>query len=254
MKKSILVITLIIIYTVTALGAQAVQPGSDDDPLMSKGYLDRFLNEYFEPKMEQLDDINRQLDRIEELAAEFERAELPFKDVDEHWAKDEIGYLYYGGIVGGIDEHTFGPNQQVTRAQLAAMIVRAKGIEDTPGENPFTDLSSEHWAYSEILKAHAAGIVGGYDDGSFKPNANVTRAEIAAMLTRAYVLDGNSSAQDFKDVSGDHWAHSSIVSLVRSGITTGYEDNTFRPSNDATRAEVATFLARVLDPSKRAAK
>lgn len=256
-KKMPLLVLLTIIILLTFILAPAVaaniKPGSFEDPVLTKSYLDSFLNNFFKQKKEQINQLDRQLNELEKKVARLEASLVlpPFPDIEGHWAYATITYLHRQDIVGGFEDGTFKPNNTVTRAQLATMLVRAKGLSPGQGASPFSDVNQAHWAHGFILAARDAGFVSGYSDGTFKPDAPVTRAEIASMLTRAFAMEQTRELIPFPDVPQDHWAKGSIEILVRAGITTGYEDNTFRPGNQATRAEVASFLARSLDPAFR---
>ena len=84
------------------------------------------------------------------------------------------------------------------------------------------------------------------NNGYFYPNKTLTRAEMAAIINRAFQLEENNTKVSFKDISTKHWAYKDIQALVGNKITTGYKDNTFRPNQSITRAEFSAFMARVL--------
>lgn len=166
-----------------------------------------------------------------------------FTDTGGHWAEAGIELLYNLGLVGGYNDGSYGVNKSITRAEVATIITRHL---DLSGSKPtFSDVSSKHWAYLSIGAIEKEGIMGGYKDGSFKPNAPITRAELSALLVRAYELTGKSPLS-FSDVSSKHWANQSIQVLVNNGVAGGYPDGTFKPSNNVNRAEFATFLARII--------
>jgi competence protein ComEC len=166
-----------------------------------------------------------------------------FTDTGGHWAEANINLLYEMGLVGGYSDGSFGVKKSITRAEAAAIITRHLGL--SPSKPSFTDVSSGHWAYASIGAIAKEGIMGGYTDGSFKPNEAITRAELSAMLVRAYELSGKSTIS-FKDVSSRHWAYGVIQIMVKNNITGGYPDNTFRPNSNVNRAEFASFLARII--------
>jgi hypothetical protein len=236
-------------------GAMAgTNPGSFEDPVITKSYLQQILNKIFQPKVKQISDLERQLNEIAASLEELRGKIVPFTDIKGHWARENISNLYFKGITGGFPDGTFKPNQTVTRAQLAAMLVRAKGLtkaNPAAAENPFSDLKANHWGYTDILTARQAGIIGGYADGTIRPDRPVNRAEIAAMLDRAFSLQGTRQSIPFSDVAGNHWAKGHIDALARAGITAGYPDKTYKPGNNATRAEVAAFISRALELSFR---
>lgn len=109
----------------------------------------------------------------------------------------------------------------------------------------FRDIAG-HWAKAAIERAAKLGFVNGYEDGTFQPQGLVTRAEFATMLARAIQLPPKDNAQlAFADQSSiPAWAKSSISSAVSAGIVSGYEDNTFRPGQMISRAEITTMIVR----------
>ncbi|WP_307449753.1 MULTISPECIES: S-layer homology domain-containing protein [unclassified Paenibacillus] len=113
----------------------------------------------------------------------------------------------------------------------------------------FSDISG-HWAEAKIRQAGSIGIVGGYSDGTFKPNAAVTRAEFAVMLMNSVKPQGVGAALTFIDTAQiGAWAQKAIAQAVQAGIISGYEDGSFRPDTEITRAEMAAMIANALDES-----
>ncbi len=109
-----------------------------------------------------------------------------FADTADHWAKDFISTAVSLGIVDGYDAEAFGPDDQITREQMAAMVVRALGLELAAGETAFTDNGSiSHWAKDAMVTAVNEGILFGYPDNTFKPQGNATRAESATVVANA---------------------------------------------------------------------
>lgn len=174
-----------------------------------------------------------------------------FTDVSgSYWAKEEISYLSGKQIITGLPDGSFGVNQPISRAEAAVMMMRvlgwgASGNQPDPG---YPDVDPSHWAYDEITAVHHAGIFA--PEGQFKPAQKLTRAEMADILVKTFDLTSHSGYR-FADVSRDHWAYDAIQILAGNGITTGYDDGTFRPDNPVTRAEFAVFTARALEPSFR---
>ncbi|KOF10930.1 S-layer protein [Planococcus glaciei] len=99
----------------------------------------------------------------------------------------------------------------------------------------------------EVIYLHEQGIVSGYPDGTFRPNAPVTRAEAITMIGRALELDGTKRATPFKDVSAGHFASGYIASGAEAGIVNGFPGNYFRPNWKVTRAQTAVMLDRAFD-------
>ena len=141
-----------------------------------------------------------------------------------------------------------GTQSALTRAEVSAIFYRllsddARGVYTTSIHN-FADVHNS-WASTEIATLANAGILQGYTDGTFRPNAAITRAEFAAIAARFDKLSGGTKS--FSDVPTDHWAYAAITSAAEKGWVTGYSDGTFRPNNAITRAEVVKITNAVLD-------
>lgn len=126
------------------------------------------------------------------------------------------------------------------------MIVRAFHLTAT-GSAGFADIGS-HWAKEAITTASTLGIVDGFEDGTFGPDDNITREQMAVILARAVHLAPATSGLDYKD-SGDvsAWAQGPLVALTVKGVLNGYEDGTLKPKAFSTRAEAAVIIIRILD-------
>lgn len=172
-----------------------------------------------------------------------------YRDIAYHWARADIARLSRKGVVHGFEDATFQPNQPVTRAQFATMLIqamRAKGMDigTYTGRKPFNDLSRSHWAYSNITQAYRLGILHGYPNKTIKPDQVMTRAEMALMVARAQnALLYKRSRSSYRDVPVTHWASPAIEALTSRGWINGY-GSTFRPQGYATRAEVVVLLAK----------
>lgn len=117
----------------------------------------------------------------------------------------------------------------------------------TPNVNAsteFTDVHSSYNFYDEVMYLYDRGIISGYGNGEFKPNAVVTRDAAAAMIGRALKLDGTQRNTTFSDVGASNYASGYIDSAVKQGIISGYADGTYRPKEPVTRGQMAIFLAR----------
>ena len=154
---------------------------------------------------------------------------------------------HYAYIVGYEDE-TVRPQNNITRAEVATIFFRLltqdSREEYFTTENSFSDVSADDWYSNTVSTLVNAGIIVGYEDGTFRPNAPITRAELAAIASRFDDLSGGTS--DFSDISG-HWAEDAINSAYDKGWVGGYPDGTFRPDQYITRAEVMSLVNRVLD-------
>lgn len=155
-------------------------------------------------------------------------------------------FAFLVGYTGG----TFGPERNMTRAEVTTMFARllTEQIEaDKTYSNTFSDVPKGCWAANYIGYMQQFGIITGYSDGSFRPDAPVTRAEFAAIASRFEKLTEGSKS--FTDVSDTYWAARYINFAATRGWVTGYSDGTFKPENTITRAEVAAVTCRLLERS-----
>ena len=155
-------------------------------------------------------------------------------------------FAFLVGYTGG----TFGPERNMTRAEVTTMFARllTEQIEaDKTYSNTFTDVPKGYWAADYIGYMQQFGIITGYSDGSFRPDAPVTRAEFAAIASRFEKLPEGSKS--FTDVPDTYWAARYINFAATRGWVTGYSDGTFKPENPITRAEVAAVTCRLLERS-----
>jgi len=171
-----------------------------------------------------------------------------FPDVPpEYWGFPYIEYMYTNDIISGYLDGTFKPNNNVTRAQFCKMIVNTLGIEQYfPATPTFSDVAPDYWGYGYIEAAHKEGIINGYVDGTFRPNNEVSRQHVAAMIARAVGLTYSGTEVVFSDVPVDHPYYEEIMACYDAGIISGYLDGTFRPNNIATRAHASKFLCGMI--------
>ena len=156
---------------------------------------------------------------------------------------------HFAFLVGYTDD-TFGPERNMTRAEVTTMFARllTEQIEaDKTYSNTFSDVPKGYWAANYIGYMQQFGIITGYSDGSFRPDAPVTRAEFAAIASRFEKLTEGSKS--FADVPDTYWAARYINFAATRGWVTGYSDGTFKPENTITRAEVAAVTCRLLERS-----
>lgn len=186
----------------------------------------------------------------EEPEEEAAAPTVVLKDVSSHWAKASIERAVALGIVTGYGDSSFRPDASISRAEFTAMIVRALKLDSASGTIGFTDLSTiPAWARTYIKQAVEAGIIGGYEDETFRPAQNVNRAEIAVMIVRALKLTLEDDAElTFADADQvPVFAKASVAAAVKAGVINGRENNQFAPSKNATRAEAVTLVLRTLD-------
>ena len=169
--------------------------------------------------------------------------------ISGHWAHNWIKSLSGAGLTPSYQDGTYRPENPVTRAEMSIFLQKGIGgsgfTPPTPdGSHPYTDITN-HWAEAWIEELYDTGMTGGYSDGTYRPENQVTRAEMAVFLLKA--KHGNTytppapSGRSFSDVAG-HWAEAWIEQLAVEGITSGYLDGTFKPDRVVTWAEMAVFL------------
>ena len=180
------------------------------------------------------------------------QAAVPFKDlqnVGDHYAA--IDELYNLGIIEGRSLTAFAPSEAATRAELALFIANALNLDTKNVVNPgFADVSKNSKYYGAIAALYNEGIISGYPDKTFKPNANVKRSQVAKMLVLGFDLElAQAATTKFKDVNTiqDTNTRRYIQTLVEYNITKGTSDTTFSPNDLVRRAQLATFLKRAID-------
>ncbi|WP_136607869.1 immunoglobulin-like domain-containing protein [Paenibacillus dokdonensis] len=151
--------------------------------------------------------------------------------------------------IKGYPDGTFKPEKSLTRAEMATMLTRVgtgkAGILEPVN---YPDMTATHWAKDAVLEMTKTGLMKGFPDGRFGPERSITRAEMAAIVTRWLGLEEGaetSTASDMKDIQG-HWAEKDLELVIQAGIMKGMPDSTFRPDKPLTRAEAVTVLNRIL--------
>jgi len=177
----------------------------------------------------------------------------PFTDIANHWAKDAIVRAFAKGIANGYSDGSFRADQSITREQFTVLLMRAMR---TDGEAPtgltFTDAKLiGNWAQASIAQAVQAGFINGYGDGSFRPQADLSRAQLAVIVARALNLPTTQKAA--KSFGDDReipvWAKSAVHAVHQQGLMVGRGDNRFVPNDRVTRAEAIVVLLRALEAS-----
>ena len=156
----------------------------------------------------------------------------------------EIHFNYVIGYTDG----TIRPSNNISRAEVATIFFRLLTDEARTQydktTSSFSDIKDGAWCCRAVSTLTNMGIIKGYTDGTFRPNADITRAELATIIARFAKLDVNTKT--FSDITG-HWAQKSIELAAGNGWINGYTDGTFRPNNNITRAETFAMINRVLD-------
>jgi|GEM_PF-2377348 len=170
-----------------------------------------------------------------------------FNDINsQHWAYRHITSLASDGIVNGRDDGNFDPDATITRAEFITMINNTFGFTNE-SEIHFSDVNQDAWYAGQIRRAIAAGYVQGFEDGTLRPNNNITRAEATVILNNILGLPSAPLAQ-FEDTTEiPSWAQNAVNSVAAAEIIRGFPDGTFRPTNNMTRAESAVVLTNVRD-------
>lgn len=173
----------------------------------------------------------------------------PFTDIKGHWAQSIIEDLYTKGVVKGVSENEFKPDNTVTRAEFTALVSGA--LKLVPGDETvvFSDVSDNDWFSSVIKTAASVGIISG-SDGMFRPNDAISREEAAKICCTAMKYIGyeenNANEKTFSDSADiSPWATEYVNRACASGILQGDADGSFRPLGTATRAESAAIASRL---------
>lgn len=175
---------------------------------------------------------------------------VDFTDVQtSDWFSGYVEYVSLRGIATGYADGTFRPYANTTRGQTAKMIVTAMNLPIfTPTTPTFTDVAPGSAFYNYVETAVHFGIVSGYADQTFRPNAEVTRGQLAKMVVNGGVVTAgwallNPATPTFTDVATDNPFYQQIETAAARGIISGYADNTFRWQNNSTRAQVAKMVS-----------
>ena len=170
--------------------------------------------------------------------------------------KDHYGYIigypvdyYTGQPTTDQTKKPVRPEGKITRAEVATIYFRMLTDESRTKfwsqSNSYSDVKAGDWFNNAVSTLSNAGIIAGYEDGSFKPNGYITRAEFATIAARFFDVTYNGKDL-FPDISG-HWAKDYINQAANKGFVNGYEDGTFKPDRNITRAEAVTLVNRTLD-------
>ncbi len=179
-------------------------------------------------------------------------AELPFTDVDGHWALDAIRYAYENKLFNGVSETLFAPDTAMTRGMLVTVLYRLEGEPAVTANAKFSDVAEDQWYAKAVAWAAENEIVKGYG-ATFGPDDLVTREQMATILLRyavwkQYDTTAGKSLSDYADyaeLSG--WATAALEWANAEGLILGRTETTIVPQGDATRAEVATILMRFIE-------
>ena len=177
------------------------------------------------------------------------RCDQPNQPNQPNVGKDALNTTDHYQYLIGYPDGNFAPNKGMTRAEAATMftrLLRERPIKWRHYNAGLNDIRPGDWYADTVGYAVQRGIVSGYPDGSFKPNKPITRAEFAAIASRFDAL-AQGNAISFSDLAPSHWGYNAIRSAATKGWISGYPDNTFRPEQAITRAEVTAITNRMLN-------
>ena len=170
-----------------------------------------------------------------------------FPDVEGHWAQSYIQRWSEENIINGYEDSTFKPNNNITRAEFVAMLMRIFEPTKAADLSAYTDVNRFAWYYDVLSKASAMGAINGYDTNTMMPEAYITRQEAMVILNRILNLPVVASGQSFTDASAiAGWAKSAVDTFVGNGYVNGYEDGSIMPTANITRAEVTKILDKAI--------
>ncbi len=175
---------------------------------------------------------------------------VKLSDISSHWAKASIERAVKLGIVNGYQDGNFRPENVVTRGEFAVMLSRALQLEGEGDPLSFNDTEGiPSWAKSHVARAVAAGLIGGFEDGTFRSGGKLSRAQLAVMIARAADLKlDEADAATFADAEQiPAWAQKEVAAAVKAGLIEGKEGNIFDPMATATRAQALTLIIRLVD-------
>jgi len=184
------------------------------------------------------------------IYSESFRGPVSFVDTEGHWAKEDIDIMSACGIANGKKNMLFMPDEIITRAEFSAFLTRAFSLAPLYYTGTFSDVKRYDWYSGVVETISKYGIAGGVGDNLFAPNDPITREQMTVMTMRAMALSGiktESTEKWFSDgESISAWAKPSVNMAVNAGIVTGFDDGSFSPKSDATRAQAIAMIKRMI--------
>lgn len=181
-----------------------------------------------------------------------------FEDMKMHWAREDVETLASKRIITGVDEQNFAPEKEISRAEFATLLIRALGMEvnnSDSGTSGFLDIKDKDWYSQMVNTAAKAGLIEGFEDGTFRPLLQVTREQMAAMINRTIQITGSQQVNDAQDAvltpfvdqhAIDNWARQAMAFTLQTGLIQGVTETQLNPNAFATRAQAAVMLKRLL--------
>ena len=181
-----------------------------------------------------------------------EEPAMPFVDVDENdWFYDVVLYAYENGLMTGTSADTFAPNTATTRGMIVSMLARLEGVTSAEDAG-FADVAANDWYATAVNWAASVGVVNGYEDNTFRPNAPITREQMAAILYnyadyKGYDVSARADLSDYADAASiSSWAEDVLAWANAEGLINGMTATTIDPQGATTRAQTAAMFERFL--------
>ena len=183
---------------------------------------------------------------------EPEEPAMPFTDVNEgDWFYDVVLYAYDNGLMTGVSATEFAPNQTTTRGMIVSMLARLEGVTNAEDAG-FADVAANDWYATAVNWAASVGVVNGYEDNTFRPNAPITREQMAAILYnyadyKGYDVSARADLSDYADAASiSSWAEDVLAWANAEGLINGMTATTIDPQGATTRAQTAAMFERFL--------
>ena len=183
---------------------------------------------------------------------EPEEPAMPFTDVNENdWFYDVVLYAYDNGLMTGVSATEFAPNQTTTRGMIVSMLARLEGVTSAEDAG-FADVAANDWYATAVNWAASVGVVNGYEDNTFRPNAPITREQMAAILYnyadyKGYDVSARADLSDYADAASiSSWAEDVLAWANAEGLINGMTTTTIDPQGATTRAQTAAMFERFL--------
>ena len=242
-SKKLLALLLTLVMIVGAIPASALALEPDDPGSVTQKFISEATGkEFSEPQ------ISKTTEAKKPQAVKGYVYADSYTELTEHvYSRDDLTYLY------GYPDKTVRGERYLSRAEAAAIFYRLYDgyypkFTQNMSADTFSDVSTDAWYYKEVETLHNIGIISGYEDGTFKPNKPVTRGEFAKLA----VAFGDLPRTDkvvFSDVQTGHWAYQFVGAAYAAGWISGYDDGTYQPDKDISRAETVTMVNAVINRS-----
>ncbi|OPH49656.1 hypothetical protein BC351_36685 [Paenibacillus ferrarius] len=169
-------------------------------------------------------------------------------DLTGHWVSEKANLWNTRGVIQGTENAKFEPDRGLTRAEWVTFVNRMFQYHESKSSVVFSDVKTTDWFAKEVQVAATAGYINGYEDTTFKPNALLSREEAAVMISRILSLKGENKESAYEDDTViSSWAREAIGAVSKKGIIEGFQDGSFKPAKDITRAEAVSLLDRAFN-------